>query len=54
MTHDPIVEEVRRVKERLAAQYGYDVRALAASLRDEQEKSARRVLRVHASQKSDV
>ena len=41
---DPIVEEVRRVRERLAARYGYDVRKIAAAARRRQKRSGRKVV----------
>ena len=44
MSDDPIVEETRRIKEQVAAQYGYDVRALAQALRKEQQKGGRKVV----------
>ena len=44
MYEDPIVEEVRRIKEQMAAKYNYDVRALGRALREEQKKSGRKVV----------
>lgn len=33
MRDDPIVEEVRRIREEYARQFGYDLRAMAENLR---------------------
>ena len=41
---DPIVEEMRRIKEAHAAQYGYDVRAMARALRKQQQDAGRKVV----------
>ena len=37
MTDDPIVEEVRRVREAYAKQFQFDLRAIAADLRKKEE-----------------
>ena len=42
---DPIVDEVRAVREAVACEYGYDVKKLVATLREQQEKSGRKVAR---------
>ena len=44
MYKDEIVEEVRRVKEEHAAQYGYDIRAMFRALREKQKKNGRKVV----------
>ena len=36
MWEDPIVEDVRRTREQLAAEYGFDVKAIFADLRKRQ------------------
>jgi hypothetical protein len=36
MWEDPIVEEVRRTRERLAAEHNFDIRAIFADLRKRQ------------------
>ncbi len=46
MSSDPLVEEVRRIKEQLAAEYDYDVRAIGKALQQEQERSGRRLVRL--------
>ena len=37
--NDPIVDEVRRVREELAKKHNYDVHAIFADLREKQEDS---------------
>ena len=44
MWKDPVVEEVRRVRERHAAKYDYDLKAISKALRDEQRESGRKVV----------
>jgi hypothetical protein len=42
---DPFLEEIRSIKESVAAQYGHDVVKLCQELRREQEESGRRLIR---------
>jgi hypothetical protein len=44
MSRDPIVDEVRAVRDALAREYDYDVRKLAEALREEQRNSGRKVV----------
>ena len=44
MKGDPIVEEVRRIKEQIAAQYGNDVRKLGEALKRQQAEGGRNVV----------
>jgi hypothetical protein len=44
MWKDPIVEEVRRARERHAAKYHYDLDAICQALREEERRSGRRVV----------
>lgn len=44
MAVDPIVEEVRRAREALAAKYGYDIKAMLAAARRRQQRSGRKVI----------
>ena len=44
MWKDPIVEEVRRVRERHAAKYNYDLDAICKALREEQQAGGRKVV----------
>ena len=45
MRDDPIVAEVRSVRERLAAQFGFDVHSIFSDLRERQAKLGDRVVR---------
>ena len=40
---DPIVDEVRAVRDAVAREYGYDMEKLADALREHKEKSSRTV-----------
>jgi hypothetical protein len=44
MADDPIVEEMRRIKEAHAARYNYDIRAMAKALREQQKRSGHEVV----------
>ena len=46
MNDDDIIEEVRRIREQLAAQHAYDVRALFAAARQRQQESGRKVVKL--------
>lgn len=41
MMHDPIVEEVHRIREKMLAEYGGDLRALLAHMQRRTEEAAR-------------
>ncbi|MBM4034512.1 MAG: hypothetical protein FJ291_22430 [Planctomycetes bacterium] len=41
---DPIVEEMRRIKEEHAAKFNYDIRAMGKSLQEEEKRSGRKVV----------
>jgi hypothetical protein len=45
MWEDPIVEEVRREREKLAAQFNFDVDAIFADLRKRQSKLEERLVK---------
>jgi len=47
MSRDPIVDEVRAVRDAIAREYDYDVKKLAEALREEHRKSGCEV--VHLS-----
>ena len=49
MWEDPIVAEVRRVKEELAARFGFDVAAMFADLRKGQAEHGDRLVRLDES-----
>jgi len=44
MKEDPIIEEVRRAREKLAAESGYDTREFVERLRQNQRASKRRIV----------
>ncbi len=44
MLNDPIVEEVRRIREEYAKQFDYDVSAIAADLRKREQQHPERLV----------
>jgi len=44
MLEDDLIKEIWRIKDALAAQYGYDVRAMVRALRKKQTESGRKVV----------
>ena len=46
MSSDPIVDEIRETRERLAAQFGFDVRAIAEDVRRRDAAGDRKVVRL--------
>ena len=46
MNHDDIIEEVRTIREKLAAQHDYNVRALFHDAKRRQQESRRRVVKL--------
>ena len=44
MRDDPIVEEIRRVRQEYAKQFDYDVRAMAADLREREQQHPDRLV----------
>ena len=45
MTTDPIVDEVRRIREELAARCGFDIHKIVAAARKRQRRSRCRIVR---------
>lgn len=45
MNHDDIIQEVRTIREQLAASHGYNVRALFAEAKKRQKESGREVVK---------
>lgn len=41
---DPIVDEVRRVRDAYAARFNYDLRAIYRDLKEQEQRSARKVV----------
>lgn len=46
MSSDPIVDEIREIRERLAARFGFDVRAIAEDARQRDAAGDRKVVRL--------
>jgi hypothetical protein len=44
MIKDPIVEEVRRIREEQAAKHGFDVRAILAAAKKRERRSKHKVV----------
>ncbi len=44
MARDPVVDEVRRVREELAARYGFDVKAILAASKKRQARSTHKIV----------
>lgn len=44
MTQDPIIEEVRAVRDAFAKEHGYDIKAIVATLQREEAESGREVI----------
>jgi hypothetical protein len=44
MSEDPIVAEVRRIREEHAAKYDYDLEKIFASLKDREKQSKRKLV----------
>ena len=51
MTKDPIVEEVRRIREELAAKHGVDVKTILAASKKRQCRSSHKVVSLAAKKK---
>ena len=49
---DEVIEELRRIKEAMAHEYGYDVTRLAADLQRRQQKHAHRIVDLQALHKA--
>ena len=45
MAEDPIVSEVRRIRDQLARQYNFDLKAIFADLRERQSSLGSRLVR---------
>ena len=48
MARDPIVEEVRRIRDALAKEYGYDVKAIVLALQRQEVESGRQLVALPA------
>jgi len=54
MWKDPIVEEVRKIREEHAKQFNYDLRAIVGNLRRQQEQSGRKYVRFEPRRPSEA
>ncbi len=48
MARDPIVEEVRRIRDRIAKEHDYDIKAIVAALQRQEAEGGRNVVRFPA------
>ena len=48
MARDAVVEETRRIRDRLAKAHGYDVRKIARALQQDEAKSGRKTVTLPA------
>ena len=46
MRNDPIVDEVRKIRDQHAALFGYNLKAIAADLRKQEKKLRRKFVRL--------
>ena len=46
MNHDDVIKEVRTIREQLAEQHDYDVRALFVAAKERQQESERKVVKL--------
>ena len=53
MKDDPIVAEVRQIKEQLAAAFGYDVHAIFSDMRKRQSQFGGRLIRQPVPKKAE-
>lgn len=44
MARDPIVEEVRAIRDAIAKEHGYDVKAYMRALQEDEAKSGRKIV----------
>lgn len=54
MWKDPIVEEVRRIRQEHAKQFNYDLRAIVDDLRKQQEQTGRKYVRFEPRRPSET
>jgi hypothetical protein len=53
MSKDPIVEEVRRIREEHAARFGYDLRAIYDDLKQTERRSGRKIVSLPAKRSKE-
>lgn len=44
MIRDPLIDEIRKIREAFAKKHGYDVKAIVRALQEEEVKSGRRTV----------
>lgn len=54
MWRDPIVEEIRQLRQQYAAQFDHDLSAICRDLRERQKKSSRKVVTLPPRPPQDV
>jgi hypothetical protein len=54
MHDDPIVEEVRRIRDAYAVQFNYDIDAICRDLREREKKSGRKVVDLSKSARKEA
>ncbi len=54
MTKDPIIEELHRIREELAAKFNYDVQAMFADIQAQQAKETRPVVSFAKQRKEEL
>jgi hypothetical protein len=54
MWKDPIVEEVRKIRQRHAERFNYDLRAIVDDLCEQQEQSGRKYVRFEPRRPSEA
>jgi hypothetical protein len=53
MINDPIVDEVRRVRDELAKKFNYDIDAIFSDLREKQRKYRNRIVNLRRQRKGE-
>jgi len=54
MIKDPIVEKVHRIREKMAAEAGYDVREIFKRIKESEKRSGRKFVRLSPKRISSV
>ena len=53
MINDPIVNEVRRIRDELAKKFNYDIDAIFIDLREKQKKYSNRIVNLRSERKGE-
>ena len=54
MSHDPIVAEVRAIREEYAKQFNYDVRAICRDLKEQEKRGGRKMVSLPPKRLTDA